>query len=505
MTRKTLFGTAASLAMMAGGAMADVTPAQVWADFKGYVEGFGYSITGTESTQGGTLTVSDLIYTVSQPDTGATFSIQMDQLVFNDMGDGRVRVVFPQSMPFRIVGQAESGDETDVTVEVLQSDLDMIVSGEPNNLTYDYTAAQIAMRLIEMDVDGRNMVGEVANMNVNMNGMTGRSVVSVGNLRQIEQRLRADSLSYDFSVDNPDDDVVASAKGSMTGMVFTGTNAMPLAMQSEDINLALKDGFALDGTFTHNGSTFEIAGEEDGQPFKLNSTSASGRLQVGMDRGGVTYALSNTGQSIQMQVPDLPFPILLNSAQSSGFLNFPISAAEGAQDFGLGLSMGDLTLSDGIWNLFDPGQVLPRDPATLVMDITGKARVLVDLLQPEAVEETLANGDQPGLLEAITINDLQLSVVGANLTGSGAFTFDNSAGLPGGMPKPAGVANLSLTGANALIDRLIQMGIIGEEEAMGARMMMSMVAVPGPSEDSLTSKIEINEQGHVLANGMRIQ
>lgn len=505
MTRKTLFGTAAGLAMMAGGATADVTPAQVWADFKGYVEGFGYSITGTESVQGGSLTVNDLIYTVSQPDTGATFSIQMDQLVFDDLGDGRVRVVFPQSMPFRIVGQAESGDETDVTVEVLQSDLDMIVSGEPNNLTYDYTATQIAMRLIEMDVDGRNMVGEVANMNFNMNGMTGRSVVSVGNLRQIEQRLRADSLSYDFSVDNPDDDVVGSAKGSMTGVVFTGTNAMPLAMESEDINLALKDGFALDGTFTHNGSTFEIAGEEDGQPFNLNTTSGSGRLQVGMDQGGVSYALSNTGQTIQMQVPDLPFPIVLNSAQSSGFLNVPISAAEGSQDFGLGLSMGDLTLSDGIWNLFDPGQILPRDPATLVMDITGKARVLVDLLQPEAVEETLANGDQPGLLEAVTINDLQLSVVGANLTGSGAFTFDNSAGLTGGMPKPAGVANLSLSGANALIDRLIQMGIIGEEEAMGARMMMSMVAVPGQGEDSLTSKIEINEQGHVLANGMRIQ
>lgn len=505
MTRKTLFGTAAILAMMAGGANADVTPAQVWTDFKGYIEGFGYSVTGTESTQGGTLTVSDLIYTVSQPEAGATFSIQMDQLVFDDMGDGRVRVVFPPSIPFRIVGQAESGDETDVTVEMLQSDLDMIVSGDPNNLTYDYTATQIAMRLIGMDVDGRNMVGEVANMNFNMNGMSGRSVVSVGNLRQIEQRLRADSLSYDFSVNNPEEDVAGSAKGSMTGLVFSGTNSMPLSIDSEDINLALKNGFALNGTFTHNGSTLEIAGEDDGQPINLNTTSASGRLQVGMDQGGVTYALSNTGQSINMLVPDLPFPILLNSAQSSAFLNIPVSAAERSQDFGLGLSMGDLTLSDGIWNLFDPGQILPRDPATLIMDVTGKARILVDLLQPEAVQETLANGDQPGLLEAVNINNLQLGAVGANLTGSGAFTFDNSAGLPGGMPKPTGVANLSLTGANALIDRLIQMGIIGEEEAMGARMMMSMVAVPGQAEDSLTSKIEINEQGHVLANGMRIQ
>jgi hypothetical protein len=36
-------------------------------------------------------------------------------------------------------------------------------------------------------------------------------------------------------------------------------------------------------------------------------------------------------------------------------------------------------------------------------------------------------------------------------------------------------------------------------------MMMSMFAVPENGPDNLTSSIRINEQGHVLANGMRIQ
>jgi hypothetical protein len=72
------------------------------------------------------------------------------------------------------------------------------------------------------------------------------------------------------------------------------------------------------------------------------------------------------------------------------------------------------------------------------------------------------------------------------------------------MPRPEGSINLRLEGANALIDKLIQMGIVQQEDAMGARMMMSMFTIPD-GDDVLTSTIEVNEQGHVLANGQRIQ
>ena len=39
---------------------------------------------------------------------------------------------------------------------------------------------------------------------------------------------------------------------------------------------------------------------------------------------------------------------------------------------------------------------------------------------------------------------------------------------------------------------------------MGARMMMGLFAVPGEGEDTLKSKIEVNDEGHVLANGQRL-
>ena len=106
----------------------------------------------------------------------------------------------------------------------------------------------------------------------------------------------------------------------------------------------------------------------------------------------------------------------------------------------------------------------------------------------------------------MTTNDLLVSMIGAKLTGTGAFTFDNAdmQTFPG-MPRPEGFVELALTGANAVLDKLIQMGFVSDNDAMGARMMMGMFAVPGEGEDSLKSRIEINEQGQVLANGQRIR
>jgi hypothetical protein len=69
-----------------------------------------------------------------------------------------------------------------------------------------------------------------------------------------------------------------------------------------------------------------------------------------------------------------------------------------------------------------------------------------------------------------------------------------------GMPMPLGEANVTVTGANALIDGLIATGLLAEEDAMGARMMMGMFMVPS-GDDTLTSKIEAKEGMQILVNG----
>ena len=234
--------------------------------------------------------------------------------------------------------------------------------------------------------------------------------------------------------------------------------------------------------------------------------AASTLWRVSMGDGGLDY--SGVGQSVTYSLSggELPFPVAVAADETRFAMTLPLVAGPAEQDFALGLTLGGMTISDGVWNLFDPGTILPRDPATLAIDLAGKAKMFVDLLNPEAMERAENAGEVPGELNALTLKGLTLRAAGAELTGTGDFTFDNTDLTTfDGVPRPIGSFNLNLTGANALIDKLIQMGLVSEDDAMGARMMMSMFAVPGNGDDALTSTIEINEQGHILANGMRIQ
>ena len=93
------------------------------------------------------------------------------------------------------------------------------------------------------------------------------------------------------------------------------------------------------------------------------------------------------------------------------------------------------------------------------------------------------------------------AIGGAELTGDGDITLDNSMG----MPMPTGVVNVMLTGGNTLMDTLVGMGLLPEDQAMGARMMMGLFARPGEGPDTLVSTIEMKEDGSILANGQRIK
>jgi hypothetical protein len=109
-------------------------------------------------------------------------------------------------------------------------------------------------------------------------------------------------------------------------------------------------------------------------------------------------------------------------------------------------------------------------------------------------------------VNSIDINALELTAAGASLTGTGAFEIDNSDTQTfSGMPKPVGAVDLKLVGGNGLIDKLVAMGLLPEDQAMGARMMMGLFTIPSGTPDTLTSKIEVNDQGHVLANGQRLR
>ena len=146
--------------------------------------------------------------------------------------------------------------------------------------------------------------------------------------------------------------------------------------------------------------------------------------------------------------------------------------------------------------MFDPMAALPRDPLNLVIDTEGMMKV-THALTPNPTNPA----EIPAQLDSVTLKQLQLSVAGAELTGTGTGKMDYPAG---GAPVPSAVFDLKLTGANALLDRLVAAGFLQADQLMMPRMMLAMVGVPDPAGgDALISKIEIKDKS-LFANGQKL-
>ncbi|MEM6342196.1 MAG: DUF2125 domain-containing protein, partial [Pseudomonadota bacterium] len=264
--------------------------------------------------------------------------------------------------------------------------------------------------------------------------------------------------------------------------------------------------FEADANFTFASGQSQIRIEDAEQTFTADTRSDGGSYDVTLGQGGLSYAIGVTGMTLFAQGADIPVPVEIAFGEAGFNVTMPLAQSEEEQDFALGLKLGDFTVSDLLWGMFDPTGQLPRDPATLALDLSGKARVFLDLLDPEQMVVVETDGKMPGELNSLSLNEMRLRLAGAELTGKGAFVFDNeNLSTFGGMPAPEGAVDLSLVGGNGLLDKLIGMGLVPEDQAMGVRMMMGLFAVPGEGADTLNSKIEVTPDGQVLANGQRLR
>ena len=115
----------------------------------------------------------------------------------------------------------------------------------------------------------------------------------------------------------------------------------------------------------------------------------------------------------------MPIPDLSGSYAESAFnLSMPLQKSDTPSDFGLLVKLVDLKVSDALWGMIDAGNVLPHDPATLIIDTKGTATLTSDLTDEAMMD---AMGDvPPGQLNSFDLTQLTLKIAGAELNGDGA-------------------------------------------------------------------------------------
>ncbi len=492
-----------------GIAQADVTASGVWADWKDYLTAFGYEVTGTERQSGGSLYVTDITLTADLADQGVdgTFEVTVPEFSFNERGDGTVQIDVPTISVMEITSSAEGEDFT-AKVEYAHTGLDIIAAGDAGAITYTYAAPSVAVRLAGLAVEGETIDPDIARTRVSFTDLAGTTSVTAGDLRETRQNMTASDVSIDVFFQDPENaDASVDMDIDLSGVSTQGTSAIPTGLDADgDVNAMLDAGMAVAGTLSFTQGEATSTFKDEGNSGTFGGTSQGGSLDFSMSSSGLVYDLKQDRQTFNMVISDLPFPVSADIAESGLTLQFPLKKAEEAQDFAFGFRLLDFTISDAIWGLFDPSRQLPRDPASLEIDLAGKANVLFDFLDPATAAVLEDSGAMPGELETLTLNSLLLRVAGAALTGNGSFTFNNDdTSTFGGFPRPEGKVDLALSGGNGLLDKLVGIGLLPEDQAMGARMMLGLFARPGDGPDALVSTLEINKEGHVLANGQRIQ
>jgi hypothetical protein len=487
-------------ALLCGSAAnADVTAQQVWDNWKTQIDAYGEGVSvGAETMSGDTLTIESLTLDISEDDMNV--EAEMGPLTFTELGDGTVSVGMPESYPLTLELE---GNPVQLTIS--NAGLDIIASGTPEALAYDLGAERYAITLDslgpEFEEEGILNAGMIT-----MNDVQGDYTVITGDdLTEMDYTLDVGSVEIDVDLRERGGSGVILVAAEMADLGLNAEIAMPEAMDTDSPEAMFTEGFAFEGGYAIGPSSYAFEIDEEGEAMSGTAATDSTELTVAADYDGMAYRSQTKGVEIDFSVPqEVPFPVEAALSTFGFTFDVPMSQTEEPRDFKLGMELRDLTIGDGLWNIFNPGEALPRDPATLAINLSGEATPLFDFMDPQQAQQA-AMSNMPAELHAAALNELVLRLGGAEITGDGAFTFDNTdlQTIPG-VPRPEGQADFRLVGVNGLIEKLVQMGLIPQEQAMAPRMMLGMFAQP-VGEDELTSTIEINEQGHILANGQRIQ
>lgn len=485
-------------------ALADVTAQDVWADWQSYMHSVGYVTTGDASISGAVTTISNVKMTSELPEEGGQIQVLMPEMTLTENTDGTVTIGVSESLPITISG-AFDDQNFEAGVVYTNAGLDMVVSGSAEDMTYTYSADQLKLVLDSITVGDEALPPDLLTLALTLNSVEGVTRMLIGEQRDATQTFSAADLDYELTFSDPDTGDNGRVAGQLEQIALDAQSVIPIGVSIEDARAFYDAGFSGSGTLSYGKGSTSIAGTAEGEAFSVGSSSDGGTFGGSVNGQRLAYNLQQNSSKLAVTTSDLPFPIEIAMEQAGLDFEFPVQASDQVEPFALAVNLTNFTMSDVLWSLFDPAAALPRDPATIALDTSGTAKILVDFLDPVAVENVEA-GAMPGELHSLKISELLISMVGAKLTGSGDFTFDNSNTEElGGIPSPTGEANLQLVGANGLLDKLIGMGFVSDNDALGARMMMGLMAVPGDGPDTLNSRIEFTEEGHILANGQRLK
>lgn len=485
--------TALGLALSATAAHANLTAEAVWEAWQAYSTASGQTLAaGSQASDGGTLKVQDVTISTEMDEGDAAMTI--GEMTFVEQDDGTVLVTMSDS--YRIA--AETDDAGAFGITVTQPGMRIVVAESPTGLEHAITAPELTIALEPMPGG--------PDMTIAALGVSGTYDIPAEPGGPISGDLGIRALNIGFEMQEAFNEVEFDYAATGVRVSFAGAGLD--GFESDDPGEALRAGLSVDLGMEYDSLRYTFDMTEFGEQTSIASNTMSGTLRFVMNAAELSFSTSSRNGELTVSGAEIPFPELtVTSAQTAFGILMPVLGSAEPQDFSMVLRLVDVTVPEDVWMMFDPGRALVRSPLTAILDLGGRLVLPFDLTSDETAMGAMMGGPmEVAQLDALDLHELRLSFGGAELTGDGGMVFDNTDfdTFPG-FPRPAGTVNLALRGGNALLDALVGMGLIPEEDAGGARMMMALFARPGDGPDHLVSTIEVTPDGALMANGMRLQ
>lgn len=501
---------ATSSILMTTTALADITASEVWQAWQEDAATMGMSLNGASTTETASgLDVSAMEYTATIPQFGemeAPLEIRADlgSMTLTDNGDGTVGLIIPDNQTI-VVSFTMGEDGGAFSVDAASEGRVTTISGSTDEMVYTSAADKMTWELADWsftggDVSTEDLAQLVFEFSMAIEGQSSTYTVDRTNGISVSGTDNTAQLSYNMKMETPDAQVNQTDSLVQTGIQTAVSMTLPAGLDftsPEGAINALKSGlgFAVK-------STAETSVQEGNQmsplgpvQSKINANDMAFDMTA---NGGLVQVIANYGATaIDVITPMIP-PVSIAADGMAVDMTAPL-ISDGTRARYM-VALNDFTLNDEIWGMFDPTSVLPRDAAQLTLDLSADPAWQIDVLDL-AAWENVSEANLPVNPTDIRLDAFELTAAGASLTGTGAMNVDYS----GFAPQPAGHIDLAASGLNGLMDNLVAMGLLPEDQVMGARMMMGLFAVPGEGEDTLNSRLEMNEEGHIFANGQRLK
>ncbi|WP_416915060.1 MAG: DUF2125 domain-containing protein [Roseicyclus sp.] len=489
--------TLSALALFLATPAMAVTAEELWAEWQSQAAALGQTMTADEVVPGnGTLTLRGFRTTFADEDV-ATVG-RLEQIVMTEAGDGSVSIDLSDVYEITITFEDLPGaPPVNLGVNVIMPDLAMTASGDAGARLYAYSASRITIE--DGPITGGNGAPPTIDMMIGIDSMTATYEIDGSNPENIayvtDTQIGGVAGALDI-LPPPGEEGSLKLVFSLGATTASGAgrlgNLAALAAAPDTI----PTDFAINGDFTYADASMDLTFAHPRDAFQVFASNAGGSMSATVSDSLVDYRITATGSATHFASPELPVPVDFSVGSAEIAFSLPLAAAAAPQPMSARLAYRDVTVGPQVWAMADPAGSFPRDPITVIADLTGSLQILTDLM---AVDPT-DMGAPPAELRDVTLNELQLSVGGASLTGTGSATF-----APGPIPMPVGSVNLQLAGGNALMDRLQASGLVPIEQIAMARGLLGAFTRPGATPDTLETTIQFTEGGGISANGVPLQ